>query len=150
VSAPRYTVINVEGRNLLVPEGVDWHTADWDTLERLNGREVVLADDYLAAVEEVREQAAGIVLSGQNTAYEQGQRDAIAGKVVFTQDEWRAELARNQQAGLLAAVAAVEALPYWVSRDSCIAKIKAVGHEHDYDDAYLCRTCGHDKTEMGG
>jgi hypothetical protein len=35
--------------------------------------------------------------------YEQGKRDALAGKIVFTQDEWRDELARNQQVGLLAA-----------------------------------------------
>jgi hypothetical protein len=50
---PRYTIINVEGRNLLVPEGVDWHTADWDALERLGGRAVVLADDHVAAMNEL-------------------------------------------------------------------------------------------------
>jgi hypothetical protein len=38
----------------------------------------------------------------------------------------------------------------WLRWDAVIAAIKAVGHQHDYDDAYLCRICGHDKTEMGG
>jgi hypothetical protein len=47
------------------------------------------------------------------SAYEQGQRDALAGKIVFTQDEWRDELARNQQVGILAAVQRVEALMHY-------------------------------------
>lgn len=42
----RYTVISIDDRLHLVPEGVDYRTVDdWGTLERLRGRAVVLADD---------------------------------------------------------------------------------------------------------
>jgi nitroreductase len=106
-----------------------------------NGIRYYTQEQLDAAVAEARNDEHGCDQAVE-AAYEQGQRDALAGKVVFTQDEWRAELARNQQVGLLAAVTAVEGLDlgapgmvltmmtgHYLREDAVIAAIKAVGEQ---------------------
>jgi hypothetical protein len=54
----RWQIINVDGITRLVPEGTDYRLVeDWNTLPRLAGRSVTLADEHFAALARVEQRA---------------------------------------------------------------------------------------------